>query len=222
MKKIDLNADIAEGFPFDRELLNYITSANICTGAYAGSRSLASETAHLARSLGVRTGLHIGFPDHASMGRRFLSEGIPEAWIEEVIEQIEECSVYAYIKAHGALYHWLMEDVTEHNTIWIALEEAQKAFMGMAGTMHEEQCRRRGLRLIPEGFAERRYTSSLRLVPRSEPDAVLTNLTDIVEQSKILAAHVESICIHGDHPNAVAIAQAVRFGLEEEGFVFVA
>lgn len=218
MRTIDLNADIAEGFPFDHDLLRIVSSVNVCTGHHAGDPDLTAETVRLARSLGKRVGAHVGFPDRQSMGRRELEEGYPLEWIESVAIQIRASSTFAYIKPHGALFHWLANDPERSNYLWNVLEEMEKAFMGLPGTGHETQCRRRGIRMIVEGYCERGYDSAGSLLPRSQPGAVLTNLDDILAQAVRLASQVDSICVHGDRDDAVEVAYAVRTKLEEEGY----
>ena len=217
MKWIDLNADIGEGFENDLALMEVVSSVNICSGFHAGSPRLCHELLCVARALGVRPGLHVGFPDPGSMGRRELNEGYPETWISSVVVQILESGAFAYIKPHGALYHWLAKDTVSTRTVWDALEEMEKPLMGLAGTEHEFQARRRGLRLIHEGFAERGYDALGRLLPRETPGAELTALDDISAQALRLSGSVESICVHGDRPDALLIARTVRAALEGSG-----
>ena len=218
MKCIDLNADIAEGFEHDFQLLQYISSANICSGAYAGNHRLSEETAAMCRGNGVRVGWHIGFPDRPTMGRGTLSEGYPLEWIESVVSQIRDASRFAYIKPHGALYHWLLEEDPAHEAVWDALAEMEKPLMGMPGTRHEDYARRNGIRLIREGFVERRYTQDLRLVSRKEPDSMLHDFGEIRAQAVMLAQYMDTLCIHGDRPDSVIIARSVRDALEEAGY----
>ncbi len=222
MPTIDLNADIAEGFPNDQDLLRIISSANICTGHHAGDPDLTSETVRLARALGKRPGAHVGFPDRQSMGRRELEEGYPMEWIESVAIQIRASSNFAYIKPHGALFHWLANDPDSSKYLWDVLEEMEKPFMGLPGTGHEVQCRRRGLRMINEGYCERGYDSNGMLIPRTSPGAILHDLDAICDQAVKLAAKVDSICVHGDRDDAVQVASAVRRSLEQAGYQVVA
>ncbi|MBI1335296.1 MAG: LamB/YcsF family protein [Armatimonadetes bacterium] len=222
MPTIDLNADIGEGFPNDLALLEVISSANICMGFHAGSPKYTEEVIRLARARGVRVGAHVGFPDRQSMGRRELEEGYPEEWIMSVEAQIRASGPAAYIKPHGALFHWLANAPEDSQYLWNVLEEMERPFMGLPGTGHETQCRRRGLRLINEGYCERGYDRFGRLLPRSEPGAVIHDLDAICDQAVRLASKVESICVHGDRPDAVKVAEAVRKTLEQEGYKITA
>ncbi len=222
MLTIDLNCDIAEGFPNDLELMNIVSSINICSGAYAGSEDLTAEIFTKGREKGLRVGAHVGFPDHQSMGRKELSEGYPQSWILAVEEQLRNASSYSYIKPHGALYHWLANAPEDSKYLWNVLEEMEKPFMGMPGTGHETQCQRRGLRMINEGFCERGYDSRGLLISRSEAGAVINNLEQICSQAVFLAERVDSICIHGDREDAVVVAFAVRERLTKEGYKITA
>lgn len=217
MRWIDLNADIGEGFSNDLALMDVVSSVNICSGYHAGSPKLSHELLTVARDKGIRAGLHIGFPDPGSMGRRQLNEGYPETWISSVVVQVLDSGPFAYIKPHGALYHWLANDTVSSRTVWDALEEMEKPLMGLSGTEHEFQARRRGLRLISEGFADRGYDVIGRLIPRTEPGSLLTDRAQIASQVISLAQSVDSICIHGDHADALETAYFVKSCLIEAG-----
>jgi UPF0271 protein len=217
MKWIDLNADIGEGFEYDLALMEVVSSVNICSGFHAGSPRLCQQLLTTAREKGIRAGLHVGFPDPGSMGRRELREGYPETWISSVVVQIKEAGSFAFVKPHGALYHWLANDTVSTRTVWDALEEVEKPLMGLAGTEHEYQARRRGLRLIREGFAERGYDAMGGLLPRGSAGAELSSLSEIQTQALQLAPAVDSICIHGDRPDALLVARSVRAALEDSG-----
>ncbi len=217
MRWIDLNADIGEGFEHDLGLMDVVSSVNICSGFHAGSPKLCHELLCTAGEKGIRAGLHVGFPDPGSMGRRELHEGYPETWISSVVVQILEAGVFTYIKPHGALYHWLANDTVSTRTVWDALDEMEKPFMGLSGTEHEFQSRRRGLRFIREGFAERGYNAEGGLLPRGTVGAELSSLSEIQAQALRLSPSVDSICIHGDRPDAVLVAKAVRTALERSG-----
>lgn len=218
MSTIDLNADIAEGFASDIDLLSVISSANVCTGFHAGSPELTEEICRKAREHGIRIGAHVGFPDRQSMGRRQLEEGYPQEWIDSVADQVRSSGSYAYIKPHGALFHWLANEPEQSEYLWNVLEEMERPFMGLPGTGHETQCRRRGLKLIHEGYCERGYDPIGNLLPREEPGAVLHDLDEICAQALKLAQRVESICIHGDRDDAAVVAFVVRERLEKEGY----
>jgi UPF0271 protein len=218
MRKIDLNADIAEGFPWDEELLRVLSSASICSGIYAGSRQLSVEMSKRAREQGVRVGLHFGFPDRDNFGRVLPVEGVPAEWVDSILEQLLDSNSSSYVKPHGATYHWLAnEDTKDTQRVWNALEDIQKPMMGLIGTRHELECRRRRIPFISEGFCERAYDEHGKLIPRTFKNATLYAIPEICRQASDLAERCDSICIHGDRPDCVDIAISVKAALERMG-----
>lgn len=106
-KTIDLNVDIGEGFPFDRDLLSFASSANICCGAHAGSHDLTRETVDLCLQQRVRIGVHPGYPDRESMGRISLKSGQEREYLKSIFDQVTQFIGVAkpsYLKPHGAFY----------------------------------------------------------------------------------------------------------------------
>ncbi len=223
MKTIDLNADIGEGFPWDEALLEVISSANIGCGGHAGSFRETRRIAILADAHGLNIGAHPGYPDRENMGRKSPEASQVRSWVDEVLVQLDRFTGSIrtdYVKPHGALYHDLLREVPEvcePFTEWLAA--AQLPLMGMKGTNHEQIANLAEVQLISEGFAERRYTSEGTLLDRSHPDSSLFKLEEIQAQAVALAGiGIQSICVHGDREDAVAIAKGVRAALEEAGF----
>lgn len=222
--KIDLNVDVAEGFPYDDELLQIATSANLCVGEHAGSYDLTVRTMNLCVDRGVRMGIHPGYPDRTSMGRAPLPEDAREAekWLWSVQDQVMKFrldAAAAYIKPHGAFYH--QSSLGQRDLAGIALQSVlsitQYPLMGMPGTEHSEIAWLAGVKFIREGFADRGYDAQGLLLPRSSPGAVLQDRGQIRDQVLRLAGEVDSICLHGDTPNCVELAQLVRETLEGAG-----
>lgn len=203
--RIDLNADLAEGAPFDEALLGIISTANVCCGAHAGSPDLARRTVGRARELGVRVAAHPGYPDPA-FGRlsRPTLDGLPEDWLAA------QLGVFAFdaIKPHGGLYH----DLAAGRHRELAPLFVDFPFIGLEGH------RGLGSQLVLEGFAERGYSYDGSLIPRGQPGALIEEPALAARQALELAPRVGTICIHGDSPNAVAIARAVRAALEDAGY----
>lgn len=246
MKKIDINVDIGEGFFYDQELLDFATSANICCGDHAGSWDLTLTTIDLCRRRGKRIGAHPGYPDREHMGRRSIKHAgsRQKDWLQRVVESVERFgTVYPpdYIKPHGGLYNdaavfgrsaglgnqgatlnmarrqnWALLSMAAH-----ALQAMVRPFtplMGLPGTAHERIAELEGTEFIREGFADRRYQSNGLLVPRSEEDAVLEYPEEIRRQLLELAPKVDSICIHGDTPNCLELAELVLSTLRDGGY----
>ena len=138
-----------------------------------------------------------------------------------------------YVKPHGALYNRIAVDAVQGAAVIAAIKAVDPALalMGLAGAPILEQARAAGLAVVAEAYADRAYTPEGRLVPRREPGAVLHDATLIAARMARLAAdgvieaidgcviriEAQSICVHGDSPGAVAIARAVRAGLETQG-----
>lgn len=220
MKRIDINVDVAEGFPFDSELLRVATSANICCGAHAGSIELCLQTVATCRELGIRVGAHPGFPDRTNMGRApiaFEDENARVALLHSLLEQLS-VSEWDYVKPHGALYNATTAAGPVTVPLVAALLKSGLPLMGMPRTHHEHIAFAAEVSFIREGFADRAYTKEGLLVPRSELGAVLGELDEIASQVQVLASRVDSICIHGDSPGCVEIAEHVRRTLETNGY----
>lgn len=244
-KKIDLNVDIGEGFPNDEALLRFATSANVCCGAHAGDEALMAETIALCRARGVRFGAHPGYADRASMGRTSIDEAHQKEYLDSIFAQLRRFAQYArpaYIKPHGAFYNDTAVPLTDG---WDLDENGQKAYqaggiflarypgvhslqmilrvykvpmMGLAGTAHEAVASRTNQRFLREGFADRAYREDGTLLPRSEPGAVLQELSQIREQVLRLAPEVDSICLHGDTPGCLEFAELVSHTLIDAGY----
>ncbi len=220
MRRIDINVDVGEGFPFDDALLEIATSANVCCGAHAGSVELCLATVEKCRSLGVRVGAHPGTPDRASMGRAPLLVEDEQERVEILRTLMEQCSIaqWDYVKPHGALYNATTKPGPATVPLVAVMLHLRLPLMGMPGTHHEHIAYAAETAFIREGFADRAYLPDGRLVPRTEPGAVLTDLDVIAAQVVTLAERVDSICVHGDSPGCVEIALHVRRTLEGAGF----
>lgn len=219
MRRIDLNVDVGEGFPNDRELLALATSANVCAGAHAGSKELTRETVVIAKSSGLAVGVHPGLPDRGSMGR---APWPIERWDEarrSLEAQVGEMAGDAdYVKPHGAFYNQAAEGGPWAELLALLLRGTGLPLFGLPGTFHETAAADAGVRFLAEGFAERGYRDDGRLLPRGEPGAVLEDPELAGRQAVLLAGRVETVCVHGDRPDAVAVLGTVRTCLTEAGF----
>ena len=96
--------------------------------------------------------------------------------------------------------------------------------MGLAESAMLDAAKAVGVDFIHEGFMDRNYQENKTLVPRTEPHALHANLEDSLEQALSFAQNraitlpdgeklsitVDSICLHGDNPNALQIAQKLQ------------
>ncbi|MFE3292929.1 LamB/YcsF family protein [Rhodococcus sp. NPDC059234] len=250
MASIDLNSDLGESFGAwrlgdDDAMLTVVTSANIACGFHAGDPTTLLSTCRAAAERTVRIGAQVGYHDLAGFGRRFVDVA-PADLTADVIYQIGALdglaqasgSAVGYVKPHGALYNTI---VHHREQAW-AVVEAVVAYdptlpvLGLPGSVFLAEAEAAGLRTVTEAFADRAYTPTGELVPRgtpgavlSDPDAVAERVLRMVERSEIeavdgtvLAVHPESVCVHGDSPAAVAMAERIRARLEAAGVALTA
>lgn len=224
---IDLNADLGEGAGTDADLMPLITSANICCGMHAGGPELIWETLELADRWGVTLGAHPGYADREHFGRRELPLSQHQVLVccrYQLAGMMSILSAHRshawYIKPHGALYNQAMRDAGIANGFLDATTEyARLPVVGLPGSVLARLAAERWRLFIPEGFADRRYRPDGSLVPRGEPDAMIHDPKEAVEQVEWLIGkqQVRTICVHGDTPGAVEFVKAVRGFLLDRG-----
>ncbi len=223
MAVIDLNADLGEGMGDDAGMLRIVTSANVACGAHAGDTDTMRSVCGLAARLGVRVGAHISYEDRSNFGRTPMAVA-PEVLAASVRAQLERLSDVAaecgtevtYLKPHGALYHQVAVDPIQAEAVLGAT--GTLAVMGLARSRLLELATAAGRTTIVEGFPDRGYRGAHRLIPRGEPGALIEGADQIAANAVALAAGVDSLCLHGDAPDAVASAGAVRQALETAGY----
>lgn len=244
--RVDLNSDLGEGFgPWkmgdDAAMLKIVTRANIACGFHAGDPNIMRSTVRLAREHGVAVGAHPGYQDLAGFGRRILA-GITALELESLIAyqvgaMAAICSLeghpMTHVKTHGALGNACADDDELALAVGRAIRavDPHLAFMVMPGTATARAAARLGLTPINEIYADRTYADTFNLTPRSQPgavihdpDAALNHVMAMLDEGclisasgKRLAVPIESICVHGDAPDAVRMALHIRQGLESAG-----
>ncbi len=221
--RIDLNADVAES-PDDLALLDVVTSANVCCGAYAGSEELMLDACERAAERGVVVGAQVGYPDREGFGRRPQEPTDDElvATLREQLDLLAEVADavgtrVAYVKPHGALYNTVVHDERQAAAVVDAVAPYGLPLLGLPGAASLRLAAADGLQVVTEGFADRAYTPDGLLVPRSESGAVLTDAASVADQALRLAPQVDSLCVHGDSPGALDLARAVRAALADAG-----
>jgi UPF0271 protein len=229
---IDLNSDLGESFGAwtlgdDDAMFAVVSSANVACGFHAGDPATMRASAELAARHGVALGAHPGYRDLAGFGRRELA-ATPDEIAADVLYQVGALAGIAqaagvrvrYVKAHGALYHRIGADpaAAEAYARAVAAFDPALPLLGLAGSALEAAADAAGLRFAREGFADRGVDTEGRLIPRGEPGAVLTDPAAVAARAVDLARSgtVDSICLHGDTPGAVALARAVRAALDAE------
>lgn len=229
--RIDLNADLGESSErwadgHDVALLDVVTSANVCCGAYAGDEALMLATCQAAAERGVAVGAQIGYRDRENFGRVFVDIS-PEDLRRDLSEQISLLDSLArqagtrvtYVKPHGALYNAIVSHQAQAQAVVDAVMDVDPglALLGLPGAASLSIAAERGLPIVHEGFADRAYLPDGTLMPRSQPGAVLTTPDAVAAQAVSLLGRVESVCVHSDSPGALDLARAVRAALEAAG-----
>lgn len=237
MSTIDLNCDLGEGGGHDAELMPLITSANIACGGHAGDRDTMRACVELARRHGVAIGGHPGHPDRAHLGR--LAVPItPAAAARLVVEQLAALAAVAgsdlvHVKLHGGLYHQVAADAGLAAAVVAALatEWPRLVVFAPAGSLLVSAARAGGLAVAAEAFADRRYGDDGLLVPRSHAAALYGDPQEAAVQAVLIARHhhirtiggrqldlrADTLCLHGDGPDPVGSAQAIRRALAAAG-----
>jgi len=244
--RIDLNADIGEGFGAwtmgaDEALLEHVTSANVACGFHAGDPSVIDRTVALAARAGVAIGAHPSHFDLRGFGRREI-KAAPGEVESDVLYQVGALAAFAFahgaslrhVKPHGALYNQAADDPELAAGIARGAARASRelVLVGLAGSAAMRRAAEAGgLRFAAEAFVDRAYHSTGRLVARSRPGAVVSDPAAAaaaavrLARDRVvlsidggeLAVEADTLCLHGDNPNALGVARAVREALERAG-----
>lgn len=246
-RSIDLNADLGEGngterLDEDKKLLSLVTSANIACGYHAGDAVSIRETVRVAADLGVSIGAHPSYPDRLGFGRREMKiadEELRRHIVGQMDILADACSAAGtklrYVKPHGALYNAATRDRHLASVIAgsIASFDSTLVLLGLADNLMLDAAREAGLAVAAEAFADRAYEKDGTLVPRGDPGALLEDpaviaarAVNLIRTGKLvsrdggeIAIRADSLCTHGDGPNARAILERLRIDMEAAGFV---
>ena len=244
MRSLDLNADLAEGFGVwsltdDDALLDVVTSANVACGFHAGDPATMRRVCARAAERGVRIGAQVSYRDLAGFGRRFV-DADPAELAADLLYQVGALAAMAraagtdvaYLKPHGALYTTVVHHEAQAGAVVdAALAAGGLPVLGLPGSRLLARAADAGLTTVAEAFADRGYTPEGTLVPRGEPGALLAGTDAVVVRAVRLArdgvvvavdgtevaVEARSLCVHGDGPEAVAVARAVATALADAG-----
>lgn len=247
--RIDLNADVGESlgpWPMgdDARLIPLVTSVNVACGIHAGDPMMIERTIARAVAARVAIGAHPGYPDLTGFGRRDMD--LTPAEVEaSVVYQVGAVAAFAraagtdlrHVKPHGALYNRAAREPATAEAIARAVRRCSNELMlvGLAGSALVAAGEAAGLTVINEAFADRAYEADGSLRSRRRPDAMLGTAAAAEQAVAIardgtvtagdgsrLTIRADSLCVHGDSEDAVAIALAVRAALEAAGIEIVA
>ena len=237
VSSISLNADLGESWHDkkvgnDAALMPHLNSCNVACGLHGGDAQTIQQTIALAVQHGVDIGAHPSYPDRKHFGRlkMNISTARLRALISYQVSALHGMTAAAgtrlhHVKPHGALYHAAAFDDPKiaEAIATVAAQLGRLRIYGPQGSYLEEAADRAGLEFWAEGFADRGYASYNRLIPRTEPGAVLVSTEDCVRQALALAGGsvatstgdtpkvaVKTICVHGDHSGAADRARAIQ------------
>ena len=240
--KIDFNCDMGESFGMykmglDEEVIKHITSANIACGFHAGDPNWMRTTVKLAEEHGVAIGAHPGFPDLSGFGRRTMNASALEVK-NDVIYQMGALQAFTgakrlqHVKPHGAMYNMAVDDQDLATAICEALLEVDSdiVLLALAGSQWISIAEDLGLRIGREIFADRALNTDGTLVSRSKEGSVIHDIQEVVDRSlrmvtegkavaisgEVIDVEADSLCLHGDTPGAVDMAQALKQALVAE------
>lgn len=230
---MDINCDLGEGMANDHLIMPYLDSCNIACGGHVGDRYSMLRTIDLAESQDVKIGAHPSFEDKEGFGRKEVYVPLNQLK-SQLIHQIASLNelvkskglLLNHVKAHGALYN-LSARYSKYATLLIEtlLFFKEPWFLYVPfGSVLEKMARKQGIKVKVEVFADRQYTDDLKLLPRSEPEAVITNIDkikkqvyDMITKGEIRSnlgnqrkVRFDTLCVHGDHPDAVEIVKSIR------------
>lgn len=237
--KIDFNADLGEGCPSDRALLQLVSSANIACGFHAGDAATMLQSVRWAQEFGVAIGAHPSFPDRENFGRTAMQ--LPaETVYAQVVYQVgalkalaeSEGAKLVHVKPHGMLYNQSARDPLLADAIARAVKavDAGLILVGLANSVSIEVAKRVGLKTRQEVFADRGYQADGALVPRGQPgamidseDRAIAQTLAMVQQGRVqsvdgqwVALQAESVCLHGDGEHALNFARRLHQAFASE------
>jgi UPF0271 protein len=245
MMRIDLNADMGEGFGVwrlgdDAGLLGSVSSANVACGFHAGDPSIIAAVCAGAAQAGVAIGAQVSYRDLIGFGRRRLDVP-PDELVADIVYQLGAVQALAraagtavtYLKPHGALYNAAAVDSLVAGCVVRALVAAEPSLpvLCQPGLVLARAASDAGLPVAFEAFADRGYAPDGTLIPRGQPGALLPDEAAVVERclrlvsedeivavdGTVLRQRVDSVCVHGDTPGAVDLARAIRAAFAEGG-----
>jgi len=235
-----LNCDLGESYGswsmgLDHAVMPYVDQANIACGYHAGDPLTMLNTIQLAQSHGVEIGAHPSYPDLAGFGRRSMrcsSEELRALLHYQIAALDGMCHTLgaslSYVKPHGALYNDMMANDGLRETVMQTISEYHRPLKLMLlstanADQHKQQAQSFDIEILLEGFADRRYTDDGFLQARNVSGSVLDRANTLIQAKKLiekrtvltssgaeLELNIDSLCVHGDNPDAIESTSAIR------------
>lgn len=238
--KIDINSDLGEGIGNDEAIMQFISSTNIACGYHAGDDKSMNRTIKLALQNKVAIGAHPGYDDKENFGRvnMDLSPEKVRALVSDQINGLKhkvelEGGKLHHVKPHGALYNQAANDIQLSRAIATAIYEIDPTliFVGLANSLMIEAANEMHLTSASEVFADRAYTNEGFLLPRNRDGAVIHDpeickkrVLKMIKHSVVnsidgieIPIQADSVCIHGDNPQALELAKSIHNYLLDNG-----
>lgn len=229
----------------DAKIMPFIDLANIACGFHGSDPATIQRTIKLAKQHQVTIGAHPSYPDKENFGRKSMQLSVDElvACLQyQVGALLTLCAIenveLTYVKPHGALYNDMMKDVAIFSTVCLAIEQINRQLNQPLSLMLQALpdisllsaiAKEKNIPLLTEAFADRAYRDDGLLVARNEKNALLTNETDVTDRCRLLlndlpfksinqqdiAINVDTLCVHGDTPNALAMIKSLRMVIDQ-------
>jgi UPF0271 protein len=248
VKKIDLNCDMGESYGAwkmgdDAAIMPLITSANIACGFHGGDPATIRKTVRLAVDNGVAIGAHPSLPDIQGFGRRVMKIS-PQDMYDLVVYQAGAVEAFAraagsklhHIKCHGALYNMAATDEGLSEAMARAAKDLGVMVYTLSNSAMMKVVKGKGVRALGEVFADRGYSDDGTLAPRDKPGGMIEDAAQSVKQAlgmiedgivvslngKRVPVAADTLCLHGDQPNAVVFAKKLRETFAQKGIQIAA
>jgi UPF0271 protein len=245
-RKINLNADMGESYGRymlgdDEAMIPFVATVHVACGYHAADPGTMWRSVRLAKQFGVELGAHISYPDLMGFGRRRmeLSESeVFEISVYQIGALLGFCRAEGvrlnHVKPHGQLYLTGVRDRATARGIARAVRAVDPdLILLMAGDLVAEECDAVGVPMVREGYVDLDYTPEGSLVLERakmarDPDVIAERAIALIERQgreavdgSWLRTPTQSICLHGDAPNAPELARTVHTRIVGAGYEIV-
>ena len=231
--KIDINADVGEGIGNEDQLFPLISSCNIDCGGHAGNLETMLSVVRLAKKNNLKIGAHPSFPDRKNFGRKIMNIS-KDKLVKSLKNQIQALKTILiqenvdlnHIKPHGALYNFASNDKETARIIIDLTKEINTKLYAPYSSLISKMAREEGVKICNELFIDRNYNSNLTLVSRDNPNALIENSNEMFKHvyniinnkiisvdKKEISVEFDTLCIHGDNPNAIELLEELHLKL---------